>query len=108
MVDEWLFSIVDLLASEYGWAKDYILEHVYIDELPSLIKIISRRNRYKRILDLRIAHNPHLAKDDAKVLIEELQKDPDGIYRPAKLDKVAFNMVRGQLSMSPASKFHVK
>jgi hypothetical protein len=46
-VRSWLFWAIDVLASEYGWAKDDILNTVYFDELFYLQKEIKAR---------RIAH----------------------------------------------------
>lgn len=108
MLDQWLWNITDMLASEYGWAKRDILETVYVDELFHYQKNIRARIRLKRIYDLRIAHNPYLKPRDQKALMDELAQDTDGQERPAKLDKGAFELLRGQLSGNPKSKFHVK
>lgn len=103
-----MFDVIDLLAASYGWAKEYILENVYPDEVPEYNKRIVRRKRHEKMLELRIAHNPHLKEKDAWTLFNELQSDPGDVDKPATLDKTAFDMVRGRISSNPNSKFRVK
>lgn len=53
--DSWLWSVVDLLASEYGWTKDYILFEVYPVEYIQLMPHLADRKRQDFIDKLQIA-----------------------------------------------------
>lgn len=78
-----------MLASEYGWEKDYILTGVYPEELFRLIPQIKDRKRNDFLTQLAIAQNPftedpnELWKNftDEKDYIEEEQLDREGMDR---------------------------
>lgn len=62
---DWLYNIVDLIASEYGWTKEYIFNNVYPREIKTFDVMITRRqfNNYRMLL--AISSNPH-TKDPKK------------------------------------------
>lgn len=97
---------IDLLASEYGWAKGDILNDVYVDELFYLSQKINKRklNDYK--LWTAIIQSPHLKDsrriwDTFKSMEGELQID-----EPAKLDVTG--MEAAKLIMRKNPRFVVK
>lgn len=47
------------MASSYGWAKNDILEGVYLDELFIYARLITRRHINEQRMALAIATNPH-------------------------------------------------
>jgi hypothetical protein len=91
------------LASEYGWSKDDIYNHVYVDELMSLIPVIKNRKMDDYRMRLAIAQNPH-AKDPKK-LWRSLQSKKDRTEE-TKLDESGFEIFKSRLSRS--SKIQVK
>lgn len=94
-----MLDIVDLLASEYGWDKDYIYEKMYFDEVYMLMQTITkRRNGHYKML-LAIAQNPH--NKDPKLLWNAL----DALDRPAtaeeELDTAGFERLKLTTSQNP-------
>lgn len=61
-----------MLASEYGWTKDYIWFHVYPEDLAILQDKIRLRQIEATITNLRISSNPHLEPNEAKSFAESL------------------------------------
>lgn len=92
---------IDLLASEYGWTKTYILESVYPDELIYFGEQISRRVIDQTLMDLRIASNPHIDPAEAKSFAQDLLDRRRAIYgiedNAAPLDKEALELLKAQL-----------
>lgn len=67
-----MYGAVDLLASEYGWNKDFILERVYPDDLIYLSRKIRIRRVDEYLVQARLIANPHMNKEDSRKFIEEL------------------------------------
>jgi len=84
-----------LLASEYGWAKDYILENIYIDDVFNLQKQITRRHFEEWKMQLAIVQNPHTEKpkDLWDMLVAQTAVPDD-----EPLDKVAFENFKAVVS----------
>ena len=89
---------MDLLASEYGWAKREILEDTYIDELILLQKKIKQRNISEIKTQLIIAQNPHVKnpKEIWKILDQEEERKP----QKQVFDQLGFDRLRGKLANS--------
>lgn len=49
-----------MLASEYGWGLNEILETVYFDDLPPLLEMINQRKLLEHKMHLAIVQNPHV------------------------------------------------
>jgi hypothetical protein len=101
--EDWLESIVDTLASEYGWTKDYILNRIYPDESLLYIKAIDDRRRNDYLMKLAISTNPVLQPDDQKSLWNVLSgKDSRQISATVvaddKLDRDGFAKLKSKIS----------
>jgi hypothetical protein len=57
-VDELAAGIVDILASEYGWTVDYIMEQVDLYEFCQLRDAINERKSNEMTIGAIIAHDP--------------------------------------------------
>lgn len=68
-------SVVDVLASQYGWTMDYILDKVYPDEALELTRRIQTRTNSDYLLQLAIVSNPW--SKDPKALVTELEQRID-------------------------------
>lgn len=93
---------MDLLASEYGWAKREILNEVYIDELVDLIKWINRRKLQDIKLQMSIIQNPHVK--DPKILwktIEEQERLLGNSPKVEEFDTTGFENLKTLMSRNP-------
>jgi hypothetical protein len=54
-----LQSLIDVLASNYHWAKREILDYVYLDEAIEYLDMIKRRKLQDDLMMLAIISNPH-------------------------------------------------
>ncbi len=97
-----------MLGSEYGWAKQDILQHVYIDEVFEYQRLITKRKKDQYLMLLNIVHNPYRDKKDMNRLFDDLSKSVDEPDKPKVLDKQSFDLVRSAILGSPGSKFVVK
>lgn len=70
---DWIDSSIDLLASEYGWTKDDILENTFPDELLKYAKLIRQRKNAHYMMLLNIVSAPHADEDARTQLIDQLQ-----------------------------------
>ena len=52
--EEWLLTVIDVLAAEYHWSKSEILEEVYPEEIEPYLRKISER---KKLLALEQVYN---------------------------------------------------
>lgn len=95
----WLWWAVDLLASEYGWAKDAITQGVYLDELYFLIDQINKRKISEYKMQLAIAQNPHVK--DPKALWEILNRQTRKLPS-SKLDVSGMELLKSKLRQSPS------
>lgn len=68
-------SIVDVLASNYHWAKSEILDNVYLDEAIEYLDMIKRRKLQNDIMQLAIISNPHTKEPKTlhNYLLDELK-----------------------------------
>jgi hypothetical protein len=94
-----LWWVVDTLASEYGWAKSAILNDVYIDELPPLLRQISGRHIRDYKMQLAIIQNPHTK--DPKHLWRILQQSEPRKPTEDVFDASGFERLKAQMSQSP-------
>jgi hypothetical protein len=88
-----------MLASNYGWAKDDILENVYLDEVLYLRKLIHERKVDDIKLQLNIVQNPH-TKNPRELYDKISSFDRRPIAKP-KFDKVGFQNLKAALDKSP-------
>lgn len=86
-----------MLASEYGWAKDDILNTVYVDDVFYLREHIKRRHFEDWKMQLAIVQNPHTKnpKDLWDMLSAETNVPAD-----EKLDKEGFEAFKRALAGS--------
>lgn len=47
--EEWLLTVIDILAAEYHWSKSEILEEVYPEEIELYIRKISERKTLREL-----------------------------------------------------------
>lgn len=103
-----MFASIDLLASEYGWAKNDILKNVYIDELLFLADKIRVRKAEDYIMHLSIITNPHIQKpSDRKLLWDALKVQTKKVDKDEKLDKAGFERFK-QTIMNTSKQINVK
>ena len=89
-------GIVDSLSSEYGWTKDYILDHITLSEWLGLSDHITDRKKREYLLQLAIIQNPHTEKPN--VLFEEIQKI--GVQEAPEIDREGLKKLKEKLSKS--------
>lgn len=98
------YNAVDLLSSEYGWTKHYILEQVYFDDYVELAIRIRQRTIADYKFQLRIVMNPHV--EDPNELVEMLN-DIDEVLaidsspKEEKLDKAGFHSLKLLMADNP-------
>lgn len=88
-----------MLASEYGWAKNAILNDVYLDELNYLLREINRRHIRDYKMQLAIVQNPHTK--DPKNLWRILQQSEPRDQKPPVFDSFAFERLKMEMGKSP-------
>jgi hypothetical protein len=94
-----------MLASEYGWAKNDILDTVYPNELFILSRLITRRRINANRTALAIATNPH-TKDGRKLWQEfdRQERSNEGKeYLDAEFDQAGFDAFKNALQRSNSS-----
>ncbi len=100
-LDGWLYSAIDLFASEYGWTINYILNYVYPDDFILLGELISKRIIDKVLMDFQIAHNPHREPEKAQEFADELMEQRRKIYgfdvNHAQLDRAALDKLKDMI-----------
>lgn len=69
----WIHSSIDLLASEYGWTKDDILENTFPDELLVYAELIRKRKNAHYLMLMNVVSAPHADEDTRNQLIDMLQ-----------------------------------
>ncbi len=96
----WLMIVVDTLANQYGWTKDYILDHVYPDEAVELTGILRRRIYGEYLINLAIVHNPWAKdpKDLWQTFSKEAVKGRE--LGSEQLDKSGFKRLKTKISRS--------
>lgn len=87
------------MASEYGWAKDDILENVYLDELFVFTRLINRRKIQGYKMQLAIAQNPHIKNPkDLWRLLEQQESEVEGkSYLDSEFDATGFEAFKQTL-----------
>lgn len=104
-----MYWAVDLLASSYGWAKNDILETVYIDELFVFVRLIKRRQISEYKIQLAIATNPN-TKHPKKLwdAFDEMERQNEGKdYLNAEFDEAGFAAFKETLQRN-STRFIVK
>jgi len=86
------------LASEYGWAKNEIENHVYFDELVYLVEKINRRKLREYKMQLAISQNAWV--ENPKELWRILESETSEESIDEKLDKAGFEAFKQKLSTS--------
>ena len=87
------------MASEYGWAKDDILDKCYLDEAWGYMRLMKRRklSHYKMLLAIQHAEKPKEIFDmldaESKTVKSEVEDD--------KLDKAAFEAFANKMRGNP-------
>lgn len=71
---DWIDQSIDLLASEYGWTKDDILENTFPDELLKYADIIKKRKNAHYLMLLNVVSAPHADEEARNQLIETLSE----------------------------------
>lgn len=72
-----MLSIVHLYADAYGYTRDYVLDHIYLDEHILWQKIIRDEQRSQRIIDINMTLLPHIDDKKRQQLIKDLIGDQD-------------------------------
>lgn len=88
--------IIDILASEYGWKMDYIMNDIRIDEILALLDSLEKRKKGEALLSLQIEHNPY--SEDPNALFRALSEDTRGSSRSESFDKEGLNKLKQTLS----------
>lgn len=70
---DWILQSIDLLASEYGWTKDDILENTFPDELLDYAKLIKQRKNSHYMMMLNIVSAPYADEEAKAQLIAQLE-----------------------------------
>lgn len=89
------------MANEYGWAKQEIDEHIYLDDLIRLSREINRRKIAEYKTQLAIIQNPHVK--DPKRLWDILSRF-DVSKTPETLDETGFTLLKNKLRQNPRFK----
>lgn len=92
-----MYNAIDLLASEYSWEINSILDNIYPDELIQLSRIIRDRKASEYLMQLRIVTNPHFEPKDQKDLFTQLQAMREEKAQSKGLDKKAFDALRAEI-----------
>lgn len=100
---------IDLLASSYGWAKNDILETVYLDELFVFSRLINKRKNQEYKMQLAIAQNPHIKNPkELWLMLDQQSKQIEGkTYIDSEFDATGFEALKQSLRRS-GSKIVVK
>lgn len=85
-----------MLASEYGWDLQDILEKVYVDTLFLFVKAIERRKLDEHRIQLALISNPHTK--DPQHLWRMLKPPVDVSEKPTKLDITSFDILKNKIS----------
>lgn len=87
------------MANEYGWAKNDILENVYLDELFVFTRLINRRKVQDYKMQLAIAQNPHIKNPkDLWRILEQQENEIEGkSYLDTEFDSVGFEAFKQTL-----------
>lgn len=87
------------MGSEYGWAKQDILNDVYLDELYYLTRTINMRKLNENRMKLAIATNPHIKNPRQlwKTFDEQERQLSGKSYLDAEFDAVGFERFKQTL-----------
>lgn len=89
------------MAHEYGWAKDQILERVYLDELYKLIEQARIRKVREWKMQLAIASNPHVKDPKNLYRLLDAEERRDRKPTPAIFDNQGFELLKQRMSDNP-------
>jgi hypothetical protein len=90
---------VDILASEYGWAMNYIYDQLYFDEVYSLVDAIKKRRNGNYRMLLAIVQSPHTK--DPQLMWKALEADAELGYEDEELDTAGFERLKLITSQNP-------
>jgi len=89
-----------MLASEYGWGFNEILETVYFDDLPHLLEKINDRKLLEHKMQLAIVQNPHVK--DPKQLWKSLDlMQNKKTKQEAKFDALGMERLKDVMKQNP-------
>lgn len=93
-----MFWAVDILAHEYGWSKNEILNNVYLDELFELVKKINKRKLSEYQIQLAIVQNPFVK--NPKELWETIKREATNYDTETEpvYDKTGLELLKMKLS----------
>lgn len=94
-----MIDVVDILASEYGWAKGYIYNELYFDEVYLLMESAKKRKNGNYRMLLAIAQSPH--SKDPNLLWKALEADDRFDYKSDTLDETGFERLKLSASKNP-------
>lgn len=98
--------MIDLLASEYHWTRDQILDYP-LDEFFLILDHIKNRKRNEEIRQLNIVSYPHIEEKSRKEYINSLKGDGqrvESLPEPKKFDQRAKNDIMILKSMQNKKK----
>lgn len=84
-----------MLGSEYGWAKDEVLNNTYLDELYYLAERINQRKADDYKMRLAIAQNPF--NKEPNRLWELLNSFATPTLRDDKFDEAGFELMKAKM-----------
>lgn len=101
---EWIWQVVDRLASEYGWALS-LIEELGLDEALKLLEQIKKRKIAEYKIQLAIVTNPHTEEPEKlwKLFDDDMQSviPPENSFDKEGLDGLKALMAKG-------TAFHIK
>ncbi len=95
-----LMTAVHTYAKNYGWTRDYILDHVYLDEHFLLMESIEREKRQEYLMLANIQMLPHIEGKARKNILESLSENERGslIGKKIETDFSAIEKAKQQLN----------
>jgi hypothetical protein len=98
---DWLWWVIDQIASEYGGGPKLVMATVYLDEAIYLIQKIKRRRVNEYLMLTSIATFPHLEKPAKKEFINSLKNSIVEGSKPKEFDRTGFEALKFAMSQNP-------
>lgn len=95
--NSWVYQVIDILSSSYGWSMKYILSDVTLGDLLGFLSAIEQRKRSEYLIALAIAHNPYSEKPNE--LFRELRGDTIS-NAPNEMDRNSLGELKEKLKKS--------